>query len=82
MKTTVNLGSDYKRIIDIRACKNINSFDFVIKDQMLTAKNPDELQNKFQWIMSKSDLRSLRDVIDVALAEDASIPKSDSWIEP
>lgn len=69
MTKVVNLSTDYNRIIDIRKCDNISSYHLTIKDQMLSAKNPDELQNKFQWVMTRNDLLILRDAIYNALSE-------------
>ena len=72
MKTTFDISQDYKRIVGIRACPNIKRFNMTVQDQMLTAKNPKELQTKFHWVMTKDDLILLRSAIDAALVEDLS----------
>ena len=81
IKTTFNLCEDYQHVVSFRECLNIGKYEFKVDSQWLSAKNPDELQNKFTWLMTAHDLRKLRNMIDETLSTTAAI-ESTSWLEP
>ena len=81
IKTTFNLCEDYQHIVSFSECLNIGKYEFKVDSKWLSAKNPDDPQTKFTWLMTAYDLRKLRNMIDETLSS-YNIVESTSWLEP
>lgn len=63
MQQEFSVSQDFKRIVTIRKYAEPNKFELKIQSKWSGAKNPDDLQNEFQWVTTAEELAKLQQFI-------------------
>jgi len=72
MKTTITTVGDFVRAVEVEAVASVpGSYRVQFSSQLCSSRNPLEWQNNFALILNEVDLRTLRDVLNTALAVNA-----------
>lgn len=67
MQKEFEISKGFTRIVTVRKYADPDKFELKIQTKWAGAKNPDELQNEFQWITTADQLVDLQKFIEKAV---------------